>query len=98
MNRAWATLEIKAIGENPDGEMTISGMASTPATDRQDDVVDPMGAKFALPMPLLWQHNADQPIGLVTLAKPNKNGIPFSATVARAGITTFIDNARALLK
>lgn len=98
MNRAWAVLEIKEIGENPDGEMTISGMASTPTTDRMDDVVDPMGAKFALPMPLLWQHNADMPIGLVTLAKPNKTGIPFSATVARAGVTAFIDNARALLK
>ena len=28
-------------------------MASTPETDRMGDIVEPMGAKFALPMPLL---------------------------------------------
>jgi HK97 family phage prohead protease len=47
------------------------------------DIVEPMGAKFALPMPLLWQHNHDQPIGQVEFAKPTKDGIPFKARLAR---------------
>lgn len=43
--------------------MTITGTASTPTTDRMGDVVEPMGAKFKTPMPLLWQHESDKPVG-----------------------------------
>lgn len=96
--RMWAQLDIKSIADNPDGEMELEGMASTPSTDRMGDVVDPMGATFNLPMPLLYQHNSRQPIGLVHYAKPTKKGIPFKATIARAGIAPFIDEARALIK
>jgi HK97 family phage prohead protease len=81
MNRAYATLDIRTISAEGD-ERVIEGIASTPTPDRMGDVVDPMGAKFALPMPLLWQHNHDEPIGQVEFAKPNKNGIPFKARIA----------------
>jgi hypothetical protein len=48
------------------------------------DVVEPMGAQFKNPMPLLWQHDS-QPVGQVTFGKPTKDGIPFEARlVARA--------------
>jgi HK97 family phage prohead protease len=76
MNRAYSMLEIRAVSED---DRTISGIASTPSPDRMSDVVEPMGAKFAIPMPLLWQHDAGQPIGQVEFAKPTKNGIPFKA-------------------
>jgi uncharacterized protein len=79
MNRAYSILDIKAISE--DGQV-IEGIASTPTPDRMGDVVDPMGAKFALPMPLLWQHNHDEPIGQVEFAKPTPKGIPFKARLA----------------
>jgi HK97 family phage prohead protease len=79
MNRAYAILDIKAISE--DGGL-IEGIASTPTPDRMGDIVDPMGAKFALPMPLLWQHNHDEPIGQVEFAKPTPKGIPFKARLA----------------
>lgn len=59
--------------------MTVEGVASTPTADRMGDVVEPMGAKFQTPMPLLWQHEHDKPVGHVTFAKPTKAGIPFKA-------------------
>lgn len=76
MDRAYSILEIKA---TRDDERVIEGIASTPAPDRMGDVVEPMGAVYKLPMPLLWQHNHNQPVGHVEFAKPTKNGIPFKA-------------------
>ena len=57
MNRAYSILNVKGQTED-DGFVYVEGIASTPTTDRQGDSVDPMGAKFAAPMPLLWQHDA----------------------------------------
>lgn len=76
MKRAYSTLEIKAVSE--DG-LSIEGIASTPTADRMGDIVDPMGAKFAVPLPLLWQHDSHAPIGEVSFAKPTPKGIPFKA-------------------
>lgn len=50
-NRAYSVLEIKAVD---DDSQVISGIATTPETDRMGDIVDPMGAKFAAEIPLLW--------------------------------------------
>lgn len=79
---AYSILAIeKQVGVDPDEDMTIEGMASTPTPDRMDDIVEPLGARFKLPMPLLWQHSHDKPVGRVEFAKPNKNGIPYKATL-----------------
>lgn len=80
MQRCYSTLAIKSVNED---ERIIEGIASTPSPDRMDDIVEPMGAKFALPLPFLWQHRHDQPIGHVEYAKPNKNGIPFRVRLAK---------------
>lgn len=80
MDRAYSVLEIKGYDED---ERVIEGIASTPAADRMGDVVEPMGAKFALPMPLLWQHNHAAPVGHVEFAKPTEKGIPFKARIAK---------------
>lgn len=55
-NRAYSVLEIKSVNED---QRLITGIATTPETDRQGDVVNPLGAKFAAELPLLWQHNAE---------------------------------------
>lgn len=78
-DRAYALVTIKSVD---DDKRIIEGIASTPSTDLVGDVVDSMGAEFNLPIPLLWQHNHDQPIGEVFYAKPTKNGIPFKAKIA----------------
>ena len=78
--RAYAMLSIKRLD---DGERVIEGVASTPEPDRMGDIVEPMGAKFKLPMPLLWQHMHDQPIGHVEFARPTETGIPFRARLVK---------------
>lgn len=79
-NRAYSFIQIKALDED---KRIISGIASTPNPDRVGDIVQPMGAKFKLPLPFLWQHNHDQPIGHVTEATLTPQGIAFTAEIAR---------------
>jgi HK97 family phage prohead protease len=67
-------LKLKASGES-DGKRRFTGVASTISTDRMDDIVVPKGAVFKLPMPLLWQHRSEQPIGWVTAARITDTGI-----------------------
>ena len=80
LNRAYSLLTVKAVDEDA---RTITGWATTPAPDRLEDVVEPTGAQFKLPMPLLWQHDSGQPIGHVTHAKVSKAGIEIAAKIAR---------------
>jgi HK97 family phage major capsid protein/HK97 family phage prohead protease len=74
--RAYSTFKIKSVDAK---RRIIEGIASTPSTDRVGDIVEPMGAKFSLPMPFLWQHDSNQPIGHVTEARATKDGITFKA-------------------
>src|SRR5215831_19714903 len=83
MNRAYSLLSIKQAN---DETRTITGMATTPMPDRLEDVVEPDGAQFKLPIPLLWQHDSHQPIGQVTAAKITKAGIEIIAKIAK-GVT-----------
>lgn len=70
--RAYSMFTVKGIDEDA---RTITGIATTPEPDRYGDVVDPKGAKFKLPIPLLWQHKRDQPIGHVVDATVTDKGI-----------------------
>ena len=79
LNRAYALLTIKSAD---DDARILTGMATTPATDRLEDVVEPEGAQFKLPLALLWQHDSRQPIGHVTQAKTSKTGIEITAKLA----------------
>lgn len=79
-NRAYSTLEVKALD---DEKRVITGIASTPSPDRMQDVVEPKGAQFKLPIPFLWQHNHDEPIGHVTEAKVTQKGIEVSVQLTQ---------------
>ena len=94
MNRAYATLDVKSIEEDA---RIIRGVASTPTADRMDDIVEPDGARFALPLPLLWQHDSRQPIGHVTEAKITKAGIEIAAEIKK-DVDTEIDKAWRYIK
>jgi HK97 family phage prohead protease/HK97 family phage major capsid protein len=78
--RAYSTFAVKAMD---DEKREIEGWATTPETDRMGDVVEPEGAEFKLPIPLLWQHDSTQPIGQVVSAKVSKDGIYVKAKFAR---------------
>lgn len=81
VKRVYSTMVVKAVDEEA---REITGIASTPGTDRMGDVVVPEGAKFKLPIPLLWQHNHDMPIGQVVAAKVTAKGIEVVAKLAKA--------------
>lgn len=75
-NRAYSVLTVKAV---EDDKRIIRGIATTPTVDRVGDIIEPLGVKFQNPLPLLWQHKHDAPIGTVKFEKPTKDGIGFEA-------------------
>lgn len=78
-NRAYSVLSVKSIDEE---KRIIRGVATTPSVDRVGDIIDPLGVKYDNPLPLLWQHEHDKPIGSVKFDKPTKAGIEFEAEIA----------------
>lgn len=80
MERGYSLLTVKTVDE---AQRVIEGTATVPSVDRMGDEVLPLGAKFKLPLPLLWQHKHDQPIGHVEWAQPRADGIPFRARLAK---------------
>lgn len=80
MQRAYSVVEVKEIDED---KREITGIATTPSTDRMGDIVEPKGAVFKLPIPLLWQHNRREPIGHVVEAKVTAAGIVIKAKFAK---------------
>lgn len=80
MDRAYSVITLKSFDEE---SRTFTGIATTPTPDRMQDVVEPTGAQFKLPLPLLWQHDSAQPIGHVTAAKVGKDGITVTAKLVK---------------
>ena len=75
LDRAYAVLSFKSL--DPDRRV-ITGMASTPTPDRRGDVLEPLGATFRNPLPLLLHHDRERPVGRVTLTATAR-GIAFEA-------------------
>ncbi len=102
MQRAYAKLEIKAIGDAVDGKRKFTGIATTPSADRVGDIVEPKGAQFKLPIPLCWMHNTRDPVGWVTAATVTDKGIEIEGEVADiaepASLKDRLDTAWAMLK
>jgi HK97 family phage prohead protease len=76
--RAYAPFRMK---RQDKASRIIEGIATTPTPDRIGDIVEPLGAKFNLPMPLLWQHNPNMPVGHVIEAEATTEGIKFKARI-----------------
>lgn len=96
LTRAYSVLDhVKTVDEH---ERIIEGIASTPEVDRVGDVVVPEGAVFKLPMPLLWQHRSDTPIGHVLAATITKAGIKIRAQIAKDTGLPDIERAWALIR
>lgn len=79
-NRAYSVFTVK---EADDESRIISGIATTPTPDRMGDIVEPKGAVFKLPLPLLWQHDSRKPVGHVIDAKVGDDGITVRAQLAK---------------
>jgi HK97 family phage prohead protease len=96
MNKAYSLIDITKAVTADNGDVTITGIASTPEPDRSSDIVEPNGAKFKLPMPFLWQHDMTDPIGTINAAKQTPNGIEIVATIKP--VTTRIKSYAELIK
>jgi HK97 family phage prohead protease len=79
--RAYAAFEVKTVGEGK--KRSFGGWATTPATDRVGDTINPMGVRFQNPLPLLHQHSFNLPIGTAMFGKPTTKGIPFDAQIPK---------------
>lgn len=83
VQRAYATFSVENVKEaGPSGKRTFTGIASTIETDLMDDIVVPDGAEFKLPLPLLYGHDSNQPIGWVRAARVKKDRIEVDCEVA----------------
>lgn len=80
LRRAYSVFEIKSADEET---RTVAGIATTPSPDRMGDIVEPKGAQFSLPLPLLWQHDSRQPVGHVVEAKVSDAGIEVRAQLVK---------------
>jgi len=76
----YAVLTVKAFDEE---RRTISGIATTPDTDRHGDIVEPSGVTFTNPIPLLLHHDKKMPVGRAELQPATVEGIPFTAYLPR---------------
>ncbi|QIL81452.1 peptidase U35 [Diaphorobacter sp. HDW4A] len=80
MKRAYCLLNVKTIDVE---QRIIRGIATTPEPDRVGDIVESLGAQFKNPIPLLWAHKHDEPVGTVELHKPTAQGIRFTAKLPK---------------
>ena len=78
--KASSTITVKSF--DPE-QGILRGIATTPKTDRDGDIVMPEGAVFELPLPLLFNHDPNQPIGHVIEATATKAGVEIVAKVAK---------------
>jgi hypothetical protein len=69
-------LEIKSADS---GKRYFRGVATTSTPDHAGDIVEPAGAEFSLPLPLLRQHRQAEPIGEVFQATATETGIEVEA-------------------
>lgn len=78
--RAYSLFTVKAMNEE---RRELEGVATTPTPDRMGDIVEPEGAKFVLPLPLIYQHDHSLPVGEVHAASVRKDGIRVKARIAK---------------
>ena len=78
--KAYGKFELKEASEE---QRIIKGIATTQTLDRDGDIVEPSGAEFALPIPFLWQHKRDKPIGEVIAARVTDKGIEVEIHLAQ---------------
>jgi HK97 family phage major capsid protein len=102
LNRAYSVFTIKSFDNDA---RTFEGIATMPTPDREQDVVEPRGAIFRLPISLMWQHGkgfTKDPVGAVTGAQVTDDGILVKGYFAKLdeppSLKEDLDRAWALVK
>nr|DAP28906.1 MAG TPA: prohead serine protease [Caudoviricetes sp.] len=84
----WDKKSVKDFEEEGVSGIEIEGYASTKDKDRGHDIVDPQAFKNALDLYMtnpivLLQHNMNKPIGVVTEATIDENGLYIKARITQ---------------
>ena len=84
----WDKKSVKDFEEEGVSGIEIEGYASTKDKDRGHDIIDPQAFKNALDLYMtnpivLLQHNMEKPIGVVTEAKIDDNGLYVKARITQ---------------
>jgi HK97 family phage major capsid protein len=66
MDRLFATLELRSTN---DELREFEGVANSASLDAHGTIIEPKGARFSLPMPLLFHHDQQSPVGEITEAR-----------------------------
>lgn len=74
------------------------GIATTRQPDLLGDIVEPQGASFKLPLPLLRGHRQNEPIGEVTRARITDKGIEIEAEGPRDTGLRYLEEAWAQIR
>jgi HK97 family phage prohead protease len=90
MNKAYTLITVKDID---DGKGIIKGITSDITPDRVHDIVEPKGAKYKLPLPLLSQHAHHLPLGLITTADVTDKHIEIEAELSLDAGLEYIETA-----
>lgn len=80
MKQLIGAIEVRAVDEE---RRIIEGIANTRDVDSYGTIVEPKGARYKLPIPLLWQHDRDEPVGEVTVAKVSDTEIRVTAQIRK---------------
>jgi hypothetical protein len=93
--RACSTVILKSVD---DEQRILEGVASSAAPDLAGDVLEPRGASYLLPMPLLLQHDKHKPVGEVRAVKVTDSEIRIRARVAKDSGLAYVEDAWKQLK
>lgn len=95
MNRAHSWIEFRAVDEE---KRIIEGIATTPQLARDGDIIVTEGIQFKLPIPFLFGHSSQMPLGNVVRADVGKDGIKVRVQMAPQGTADFIDEKWRLIR
>lgn len=89
--------------ESTDEERVFEGVASSKQVDTYATYFEPRGVRYELPIPLLWHHDREKPIGYVESISVSDTEVRFKARVLKiegpaGGLTDRVDEAWASLK
>lgn len=67
-----------------DEKRELTGIANTADLDSYRTIIEPDGAEYRLPLPLLYSHDDQKPVGEVYEAKRTRRGLEFKARIFKS--------------
>lgn len=81
-NRLDFDIQLRA-DESTDEERVFEGVASSKQVDTYATYFEPKGVRYTLPIPLLWSHDREKPIGHVESVTVSNSEVRFKARILK---------------